>query len=320
MTAQTILLSHTPETESARVLPARPSNARLNAPEYYKPSPELWAAVQTALNLGLPLLVTGEPGCGKTDLAAHIAWYYHLGKPEMFNGQTSSSVTDLFYAYDALRHFQHAQVIKEMLSPEVVFRDYIKPQALGAAIHSGQTRVVLLDEIDKAPRDLPNNLLNALEKLTFSVPETGDPERFTFTAQAEHRPIIVMTSNSEKNLPDPFLRRVAFFDIKFPGEKELLEILKTKLDGFEKLDAGKVIGFFEKIRHAEFGVMNKKPATAELLHWAAALLKMDIDTSKLDAPHKLAEAEKTRLGYSFSVLAKTRTDLETLKKAIGLSL
>ncbi|MDX2281331.1 MAG: MoxR family ATPase [Saprospiraceae bacterium] len=320
MTAQSILLSHTPDTESSRVLPARPSNARLNAPEYYKPSPELWAAVQTALHLGLPLLVTGEPGCGKTDLAAHIAWYYRLGKPELFNGQTSSSVTDLFYAYDALRHFQHAQVIKEMLSPEVVFRDYIQPQALGAAIYSGETRVVLLDEIDKAPRDLPNNLLNALEKLTFSVPETGDPERFTFTAAPEQRPIIIMTSNSEKNLPDPFLRRVAFFDIKFPGAQELLEILKTKLDGFEKLDANAVIAFFEKIRHAEFGVMNKKPATAELLHWAAALLKMDIDTSKLDAPQKLTQAEKTRLGYSFSVLAKTRTDLETLKKAIGLSL
>lgn len=313
------MLAHEPDNDAARVLPPSPTASKFNAPEHYKPSTELWAAVQTALNLGLPLLVSGEPGCGKTDLAAHIAWYYKLGKPEAFNGQTSSSVTDLFYVYDALRHFQHAQVMKEALGPDIVFRDFVRPQALGAAILSGARRVVLLDEIDKAPRDLPNNLLAALEKLEFSVPETGDPARFTFNAAPENRPIIIMTSNSEKNLPDPFLRRVAFFDIKFPGEAELLEILKNKLEGFAQLDASTVIKLFERIRQAEFGVLNKKPATAELLHWAAALLKLDIDTGKLADPRHLAEAEKIKFGYSLSVLAKTRADLDTLKKAIGLN-
>lgn len=309
-------LAHLPNDPAARTLPPRPAPSRFNAPEHYKPAPELWAAVQTALHLGLPLLVTGEPGCGKTDLAAHIAWYYGLGAPEVFNGQTSSSVTDLFYTYDALRHFQHAQVMRETLTPDIVFRDYIRPQALGAAIRSGQTRVVLLDEIDKAPRDLPNNLLAALEKLTFSVPETGDPARFTFAAQPENRPIIILTSNSEKNLPDPFLRRVAFFDIKFPGTAELLDILKTKLDGFQQLDADKVIGLFERIRHAEFGVLNKKPATAELLHWAAALLQLGVDTRRLDDPRGLPAEQKKLLGFSLPVLAKTRNDLETLKNSI----
>jgi len=312
-------LTHSPNDPAARTLPARPAAAKFNDPEYYKPSPELWAAVQTALHLGLPLLVTGEPGCGKTDLAAHIAWYYGLDKPEVFNGQTSSSVTDLFYRYDALRHFQHAQVMRDSLTPDIVERDYIQYQGLGAAIKSGQTRVVLLDEIDKAPRDLPNNLLAALEKLAFDVPETGDPRKFAFSARSENRPIIVMTSNSEKGLPDPFLRRVAFFDIKFPGDADLLDILKNKLEGFETLDAGAVIGLFEKIRKAEFGVLNKKPATAELLHWANSLLKLGVDTEKLADPRAMDAEQKKLLGYSFSVLAKTRADLETLKKAIGLN-
>jgi MoxR-like ATPase len=314
-------LKHQPPTDaSARELPARPTTSKFNQPELYRPSPELWAAVQTALHLGLPLLVTGEPGCGKTDLAAHIAWYYGLGAPEEFNGQTSSSVTDLFYRYDALRHFQHAQVIKDVLTPDIVERDYIQYQALGAAIKSGQTRVVLLDEIDKAPRDLPNNLLAAIDKLEFNVPETGDPRRFTFKAKHEHRPIIIMTSNSEKGLPDPFLRRVAFFDIKFPGTGDLLEILRDKLEDFKKLDAGKVVGLFERIRKAEFGVLNKIPATAELLHWASALLKLGVDTRLLGDPRALSDDQKVLLGYSLSVMAKTRNDLETLRKAIGLNI
>lgn len=311
-------LLHAPTDTAARKLPLRPLASKFNKPEHYRPSPELWAAVQTALHLGLPLLVTGEPGCGKTDLAAHIAWYYGLGEPEEFNGQTSSSVTDLFYRYDALRHFQHAQVMKEALTPDIVERDYIQYQALGAAIKSGQTRVVLLDEIDKAPRDLPNNLLAALDKLEFNVPETGDPKRFAFKAKPENRPIIIMTSNSEKGLPDPFLRRVAFFDIKFPGEADLLAILRDKLDDFKKLDATQVINLFERIRKAEFGVLNKKPATAELLHWASSLLKLGLDTSQLADPRALDTEQKKLLGHSFSVLAKTRNDLETLKKAVGL--
>jgi MoxR-like ATPase len=312
-------LKHLPEDPAARTLPPRPVDSKFNLPQHYKPSQELWAAVQTALHLGLPLLVTGEPGCGKTDLAAHIAWYYNLGAPEEFNGQTSSAVTDLFYRYDALRHFQHAQVMTEPLSPDFVEQNYIQYQALGAAIKSGKTRVVLLDEIDKAPRDLPNNLLEALDKLKFDVPETGDPKRFTFKAKPEQRPIIIMTSNSEKGLPDPFLRRVAFFDIKFPGETELLEIMQLKLEDFKKLDAPKVVGLFERIRKAELGVLNKKPATAELLHWASLLLKMGIDTQLLGNPKEMENDQKIRLGYSFSVLAKTRNDLETLKKAIGLT-
>lgn len=311
-------LKHQPDNDKARVLPSRQSNPRLNDPEFYRPSPELWAAVQTALTLGLPLLVTGEPGCGKTDLAAHIAWYYKLGKPEVFNGQTSSSVTDLFYRYDALRHFQHAQVMRDALTPDIVERDYIRYQALGAAIKSGETRVVLLDEIDKAPRDLPNNLLNALDKLEFSVTETGDPARFTFSADPAQKPIIILSSNSEKGLPDPFLRRVAFFDIKFPEAEELLRILADKLEHFKEIDAPKVVAFFERTRAAEYGVLLKKPATAELLHWAASLLQLGVNTTQLHAPREMDSTQRQRLAYSLSMLAKTRKDLETLQNAIGL--
>ncbi|MBP6810382.1 MAG: MoxR family ATPase [Saprospiraceae bacterium] len=309
-------LKHTPDPNPQK-LPARPAAPKFNAPEHYRPSSDLWSAVQTALHLGLPLLVTGEPGCGKTDLAAHIAWYYGLGEPEVFNAQTSSSVTDLFYRYDALRHFQSAQTQKELLSPEAVERDFIRYQALGAAIKSGHTCVVLIDEIDKAPRDLPNNVLSALEKLQFDVPETGEPKRFTFRAKPEHRPIIIMTSNSEKNLPDPFLRRVAYFHIEPPSTDDLIAIVKSKLEDFEKLDLMATVGLFEKIKKGDLGVLHKKPATAELLHWAASLLKLGVDSSKLAEPRKLDEAQRTMLATTFSVLAKTKEDLKTLKKYLA---
>ena len=127
-----------------------------------------------------------------------------------------------------------------------------------------------------------------------------------------------MTSNSEKGLPDPFLRRVAFFDIKFPGEEDLLDIMKNKLEHFDQLDAKAVVGLFEKIRKAELGVLNKKPATAELLHWSSALLQLGIFTSNLNQLSGMTTEQKKLLGYSLSVLAKTRNDLDTLKKAIGL--
>ena len=161
-------------------LPDIPANTRLNDPSLYMPPPGLVSAVNVALNLRLPLLVTGEPGTGKTDLARHIAFFFGLGDPLVFNAQTSSAAKDLFYRYDALGHFQYTQTQKNLLSPDELEEKFIQYEALGQAIRHNRRAVVLIDEIDKAPRDLPNDVLAALENLSFKVPEinksyTADP-------------------------------------------------------------------------------------------------------------------------------------------------
>ena len=148
-------------------LPSIVVNDKLNDPNLYVPSAGLMSAVNVALQLGQPLLLTGEPGTGKTQLAYHIAHFFNLGKPLIFNAQTSSQAKDLFYRYDALAHFQFAQTQKEPLTSEEVEKRFIRYRGLGKAIHDDVKAVVLLDEIDKAPRDLPNDILVAIEDLSF---------------------------------------------------------------------------------------------------------------------------------------------------------
>lgn len=300
--------THAINDPAARQLPQRSFSSRFNDPELYRPSPELWAAVQTALHLGLPLLLTGEPGCGKTDLAAHLAWYYGLGNPEVFNGQTSSSVTDLFYRYDALRHFQHAQVNKESLTPELVEREYIQYQALGAAIKSKATKVVLIDEIDKAPRDFPNDILNEIENLDFRIKELDNRE---FRHHDSQRIVVIMTSNSEKNLPDAFLRRCVFYHIPFPPADQLFAIAKTQLGLDEQISPqqekvlSKLIEYFYKVREV---AVRKPPATAELIAWLNMMgLPMDAPTADLKDLQPL-------LLRNLSLLVKTREDLNAIRK------
>ncbi|MCB0552688.1 MAG: MoxR family ATPase, partial [Phaeodactylibacter sp.] len=258
-----------------------------------------------------------EPGTGKTQLAHHVAYYFQLGKVIVFNAQTTSTAKDLFYRYDALGHFQYSQTQAEPLTPEQVEKKYIHYQGLGAAIRSRSRKVVLLDEIDKAPRDLPNDVLAALEDLRFDVPEVGK----TFETTPENRPLIIMTSNSEKNLPDAFLRRVAYFHIEFPSDADLLRILQQKLDGFDaekgkkQLDA--IIGHFGMIRAKDRVKLKKPPATAELIQWANLLRKMEFDATKLAKLAALSTEEKDQLSLSYSVLAKNKDDLNALVGLLG---
>ena len=292
----------------------------LDDPAFYLATEGLRDAVNVALTLGQPLLVTGEPGTGKTQLASSIAYELDLRAPLFFQTKTTSTATDLFYRYDALGHFHDAQFRKEASLVE----DYIAYEALGLAIllsmnpaevnqqlperlrDKGPVRsVVLIDEIDKAPRDLSNDVLNEIENMTFTVKETGR----TFSADQGFRPILVLTSNSEKNLPDAFLRRCVFYHISFPDAERLKAIVQGRLSfasDFTPQMLDHAIRHFEEVREL---ALKKKPATAELLAWLHILDKLQLDVANL----KPGEAEA--LAFSYSILAKSKEDREMINRA-----
>ncbi|MEM9722558.1 MAG: MoxR family ATPase [Bacteroidota bacterium] len=288
-------------------------NNRLNDPALYRPSEDLVTAVNVALKLGQPLLLTGEPGTGKTQLAYHVAHFFNLEDPLVFNAQTSSQVQDLFYTYDALRHFQFNQNNPTQLSRKEIEESFIEYQALGKAIKSKSRKVVLIDEIDKAPRDLPNDVLAAIENMEFRVAELGGEP---IKAENAHRPIVIITSNSEKNLPDAFLRRVVYYHIPFPSPEELTRIVSLKVDGYGEEDLNILIDYFWGIRKDKSLRLKKDPATAELIFWVMLLKGMDFDPEGLKDVSSLSDTDKAVLRNSFSVLAKTQEDLRALKERV----
>jgi MoxR-like ATPase len=303
-------------------------NENQNNPSLYLPSDGLVDAVNVALTLGQPLMLTGEPGTGKTQLAFHIAHFFDLGKPLRYNAQTTSTATDLFYTYDALGHFQYNQNHDKALTNDELEEKFIHYNALGAAIIANNRKLVLIDEIDKAPRDLPNNVLAAIEDLEFSVPQINK----TYKANKNERPIIIITSNSEKNLPDAFLRRVVYFHIDFPDAATLLSILALKSLNFnalkeksdseiEEIKANErkrlqpLVEHFEHIRN-DFK-LKKLPATAELIFWMQFLQKSDFEVVNFANLNALSEKDRKTLLTSYSVLAKNKDDLELLKNGLG---
>ncbi len=292
--------------------------------EGYLPSPELSAAVNVALALDRPLLLTGEPGTGKTELAYYLSQQFGLNPIIVFNAQTSSIKKDLFYQYDALGHFHWAQTNREgnkQLNQEDFEErlNLIRYEGLGKAIRRAANEqkksVVLIDEIDKAPRDLPNDLLSAIDDLTFDVPEIPGAKKINYTCPKNLHPIIIITSNSEKNLPDAFLRRIVYFHIKFPDRKSLLEILKTKTVAFKNIDTNSLTDYFLSLR--EMPNLTKRPATAEFIAWAAFLAQTNFPTSKLQKIKTLSKMDIKLLNTSFSILAKTRDDLENMQSQLN---
>lgn len=264
----------------------------LRDPQGYRASKELANAVNVALALQMPLLVTGEPGTGKTQLAYRLA--VELGKTEVlrFDTKSSSQANDLYYHFDSIRQFGQSQLNAAAEKPLPDGREFIRFSAMGQAIlrtldpadvekrlgsalrHDKPTAsVVMIDEIDKAPRDFPNDLLNQIENLEFSVPELGH----TFSANRKLAPVVVITSNSEKQLPEPFLRRCVYHHIEFPSDQAEIEaILGTRLerlhlDGVAYREA---LALFFKLRAN--ATLIKKPSTSELLDWLRALSRVGL--------------------------------------------
>lgn len=292
-----------------QALPDFEPETRLNAPNLYQPSKALKSAVNIAIKLGKPLLLTGEPGTGKTQLAYNIAYSFDLDKPLVFNTRTTSTAGDLFYKYDALKHLQYVHAKQNaLLTDDEIESKFISYQALGEAIKSQTRAVVLIDEIDKAPRDLPNDILNILEEMAFDVPEVNK----RYEAPLAKRPIIVMTSNSEKNLPDAFLRRCVYYHINFPNEEELLKILSSKITS-DHLGDGEIrnhlLPHFMEIRKA---LKRKKPSVSELLHWVSLLEQMDFPIRKLSNRNALSAKEREQLLMTYAVLAKNEDDVKII--------
>lgn len=282
----------------------------------YLPDSGLVDAVNVSLLLGQPLLLTGEPGVGKTQLAYSIAWELGFNPPLKFETKSTSVARDLFYTYDALGRFHAAQTT----ATNYADIDYLTYNALGIAIirantesavaqwlpenflHGGQQRsVVLIDEIDKAPRDFPNDVLNEVEGMYFRIPELGNVK---VEAEETMKPILVITSNSEKQLPDAFLRRCIYYNIPFPETERLKQIVETRV-GHLIRDKNQffvdVLDLFYALRSPNNG-LHKKPSTAELLGWLAVLSEF-VTESDTPAKHRSQLIEN-----SLSVLIKTAED------------
>lgn len=260
----------------------------------YIASPELQNSVNIAATLGRPLLIKGEPGTGKTMLARSIA--EGLNKQLLiWNIKSTTKAKDGLYIYDTVQRLYDSQFGDHDVSE---ISHYIKLGKLGDSFVSPEQLVLLIDEIDKADIEFPNDLLWELDIMSFDIPETGE------TVAAKHRPIVVITSNAEKELPDAFLRRCIFHYIAFPDEKMMAEIVYVHYPDLDKILLAETLKAFYWVR--SITGLQKKPSTSELLDWVQALVIGGI------APEKIA-AELPYLG----VLIKKDRDFYAVLQRLG---
>jgi len=225
----------------------------------YVVSESLLRSVNIAIALSKPLLIKGEPGTGKTMLAEAIS--EALGKKLLiWNVKSSTKAQDGLYVYDTVQRLYDSQFGGEGVSD--VAR-YIKLGKLGEAFHSEEQVILLIDEIDKADLEFPNDLLWELDKMEFYIPETGE------TIKAKQRPIVIITSNAEKELPDAFLRRCIFHYIAFPDRQMMQQIIAAHFGALDEVLLEETMRAFYLLR--DMPALVKKPSTSELLDWIQAL-------------------------------------------------
>jgi len=237
---------------------------RFEGTSHYVATEDLKVAVNAAVQLRRPLLVKGEPGTGKTVLAHEISTA--LGSPliEWHIKSTTKAIQGL-YEYDAVARLRDGQLGDPRVHD---IANYIKRGKLWDAFTSPQLPVLLIDEIDKADIEFPNDLLQELDRMEFHVYETGE------TVQAVDRPVVVITSNNEKELPDAFLRRCFFHYIRFPDRETMAAIVDVHFPGIQKLLVSRALDLFYEVR--EVPGIKKKPSTSELLDWLKLLLHEDM--------------------------------------------
>ncbi|MBV2183167.1 MAG: MoxR family ATPase [Rhizobium sp.] len=237
---------------------------------------DLMVAVNAAIALERPLLVKGEPGTGKTELARQVAAALSLDMIEWSIKSTTKAQQGL-YEYDAVSRLRDSQLGDARVND---VKNYIRQGKLWQAFAAGEKTVLLIDEIDKADIEFPNDLLQELDRMEFHVYETGE------TVKAAVRPIVIITSNNEKELPDAFLRRCFFHYIRFPDADTLSRIVEVHYPGIKQALIRNALTQFYEIR--ETPGLKKKPSTSEALDWIRLLVSEDIDPSDLRADPKQA--------------------------------
>ena len=262
----------------------------------YIVSDDLAVAVNAAVTLQRPLLVKGEPGTGKTELARQVA--ESLGLPMLeWNVKSTTKAQQGLYEYDAVSRLRDSQLGDERVHD---VRNYIRKGKLWQAFEADTRVVLLIDEIDKADIEFPNDLLQELDRMEFHVYETGE------TIQAKHRPVVIITSNNEKELPDAFLRRCFFHYIRFPDEAVMRAIVGLHFPNIKEALLTTALTQFYEIR--ETPGLKKKPSTSEVLDWLKLLLAEDL------GPEDMKRDGKNLLPRLHGALLKNEQDVHLFER------
>ena len=275
---------------------------RFSSTDQYIATDRLIEAVNASITLEKPLLIKGEPGTGKTKLAEEIALKFNTDLIK-WNVKSTTKAHQGLYEYDAVSRLRDSQLGNEKVN-EVA--NYIKKGVLWNAFITKKKPVLLIDEIDKADIEFPNDLLQELDTMEFFVYETGE------FIKAKQRPIVIITSNNEKDLPDAFLRRCFFHYISFPDVNTLEQIVKVHYPNIKKNLVNASISSFLSVRDT-VGI-KKKPSTSELLDWLKLILADDIDAQDL-----IKNNNKNILPPLYGALLKNEADVELFQKIAFMS-